>query len=164
MTISIRKYQPADWPQVWAILEPIFRDGETYPCPIDITEDESKTYWIDTPQQTFVAVDESGKILGSYYIKPNQVGLGSHVANCGVAVHQDARGKGIATKFCAHIEEWAPQNGFRAVQGNLIVSTNEVAVRLWDKLGFKMVGRLPGAFNSRKHGYVDAFVCYKELA
>lgn len=160
---DIRHIQNDDWPDVWQIIEPVFRAGETYPYPIDIAEPEARHAWLDAPEATFIAVDESAGVLGTYYIKPNQPGLGSHVCNCGYVVAAEARGRGVASLMCVHSQQQAVVMGFRAMQYNLVVSTNEQAVRLWKRYGFDVVGRLPGAFDHARFGFVDALVMYKQL-
>ena len=159
----IRKFQEADWRQVWQIIEPVFRAGETYAYSPEITEEDAHKVWIELPQETFVTVDEGGRIVGTYYIKPNQPGLGAHVCNCGYIVAENARGKGVASALCAHSQDMARTLGFKAMQYNLVVSTNTGAIRLWKKFGFQLIGLLPKAFNSKKQGYVDACIMYKEL-
>ncbi len=161
--ITIRPFQQNDWPALWQIIEPVFRSGETYAYAPDISEAEAYRAWIHKPEATFVAIADDGSLLGSYYIKPNQPGLGSHVCNCGYITAAQARGRGVATQMCLHSQEEAVRRGFRAMQFNLVVSSNEEAVRLWQKLGFAIVGRLPGAFRHARLGYVDAFVMYKTL-
>jgi ribosomal protein S18 acetylase RimI-like enzyme len=108
-------------------------------------------------------VDECNEVLGTYYIKPNQPALGAHVCNCGYIVAKEARGRGIAAEMCQHSQREAISRGFRAMQYNLVVSTNEVAVRLWKRQGFEVVGTLPQAFRHPRLGYVDALVMYKQL-
>jgi ribosomal protein S18 acetylase RimI-like enzyme len=108
-------------------------------------------------------VDDGDTVLGSYFIKPNQPSLGAHVCNCGYAVAENARGKGIAAEMCEHSQREALSRGFRAMQYNLVVSTNAVAVRLWKRHGFEIVGTLPKAFHHSRLGFVDAFVMYKQL-
>jgi len=160
--IEILELRQNEWPAVWKLIEPVFRAGETYAFSPDIPEDEARKVWLDAPTATYVAKDE-GNILGTYFIKPNQPGLGSHVCNCGYIVGENARGKGVASLMCEHSQSEARRLGFRAMQYNLVVATNESAVRLWQKLGFAIVGRLPGAFKHARFGYVDALVMYKQL-
>ena len=161
--IKIRLFEEKDWASVWGIIEPVFRAGETYAFSPDITEKEAYRVWIEMPSTTYVAVDENSTILGTYYIKPNQPALGSHVCNCGYIVATHARGKGIASAMCEHSQREAVVQGFRAMQFNLVVATNEGAVRLWKRHGFNIVGTLPAAFRHQRLGFVDAFVMYKQL-
>ncbi|MGI9239569.1 MAG: GNAT family N-acetyltransferase [Verrucomicrobiales bacterium] len=159
----IRIVEESDWPATWAIIEPVFRAGRTYVYSPEMTEADARDDWVDTPLATFVSEDE-GEIVGSYYLKPNQPGLGSHVCNCGYVVSERARGKGIASSMCEHSQREAAARGFRAMQYNLVVSTNQGAIRLWEKHGFQIVGTLPGAFRDPELGFVDAFVMWKQLA
>jgi ribosomal protein S18 acetylase RimI-like enzyme len=159
---TIRKFESRDWSTVWKIIEPVFRAGEACAYSPDISEADARKWWIDAHPAVYVA-EYNGDILGTYYLKPNQPGLGSHVCNSGYIVSEQARGKGIATVMCEHSQAEAKRMGFRAMQFNIVVSTNATAVRLWQRLGFEIVGRLPGAFKHSKLGFVDAFVMYKQL-
>lgn len=161
--MEIRKYQETDWSQIWPMIEKVFRAGETYAFSPEITEEEARKVWIELPRETYVAIGQDEKILGTYFIKPNQPGLGAHVCNCGYIVSENVRGQGVASCMCEHSQQVAVNLGFRAMQYNLVVSTNEGAIRLWKKLGFQVVGTLPKAFNSRSSGYVDALIMYKKL-
>ena len=161
---NLRLLQPSDWASVWEILEPVFRAGETYPYSPSITEAEARVAWIDVPLATFVAVGDDGQVLGTYHLKPNQSELGAHVANCGYVVGEAARGKGVGSAMCRHSQAEAVARGFKAMQYNLVISTNERAVRLWQYQGFEIVGTLPRAFRHTKLGYVDAYVMYKWLS
>ncbi len=160
---KIRQMTDADWPEVWAMMQPVIRAGETYPYARDMTAAGAHKMWLDIPEASYVAADELGKLLGTYYIKPNQPTLGAHVANCGYIVAENARGRGVASRMCEHSQAEALRLGYRAMQYNLVVKTNEASVYLWKKMGFTIVGTLPGAFHHPVHGYVDAFVLYKEL-
>lgn len=139
------------------------QSGETYPFPPETTEQDAHHIWIELPQETYVATNEDGKVLGTYYIKPNQACLGAHVCNCGYMVSEGARGRGVAASMCKHSQELAVKLDFKAMQFNLVVSTNEAAVHLWQKLGLQIVGTLPKTFKSKKFGYVDALIMYKQL-
>ena len=162
--IEIQLIDESDWPAVWHILEPVFRAGETYAFPNDISEEEAHQVWVTLPMATYVAVDQNNTILGTYYIKPNQPGSGSHICNCGYIVAENARGQGIASMMCEHSQREAVAHGFRAMQFNLVVSTNEGAVRLWKRHGFKVIGTIPLAFRHPLNGFVDAFIMYKNLS
>ena len=162
--IHIREALDADWPAIWAVLEPTFRRGDTYTFAADVTEEEARHSWTKVPTATFIACNEQGAVLGTYVIKPNQPGQGAHVSNCGYVVSEAARGLGVASALCEHSQQQARHMGFLAMQFNFVVSTNERAVRLWQRMGFAIVGTLPGAFRHPHHGFVDAFVMYKQLS
>lgn len=163
VTIRIQEYDERDWADLWPVLRETFEKGDTYAFAPDLSESEARRVWIEAPAATFVARDPAGTLLGTYYIKPNQPELGAHVCNCGYVTAREARGRGVASRLCEHSQSVAVEMGFRAMQFNLVVATNEGAVRLWRKLGFAIVGRLPGAFRHSELGYVDALVMYKTL-
>jgi ribosomal protein S18 acetylase RimI-like enzyme len=161
--MDIRPLRDEDWPGVWALLRATFAAGDTYTFPPDSSEADIRKAWVETPLATYVA-REGETLLGTYFIKPNQPGLGSHVCNCGYVVAPESRGRGVAAAMCEHSQQFARERGFRAMQFNFVVATNVRAVKLWERLGFEVVGRLPGAFHHRDLGYVDALVMYKSLA
>jgi len=159
----IRRHEAGDWPAVWALLHETFRDGDTYAFTPDSPEAEIQRVWIEAPLATYVARGPDGTLLGTYYLKANQPGLGAHVCNCGYVVARAAQGQGVATAMCEHSQNEARKLGFRAMQFNLVVSTNIRAVQLWQRLGFAIVGTLPKAFCHLRLGEVDAHVMYKRL-
>jgi ribosomal protein S18 acetylase RimI-like enzyme len=149
---------------VWRVVEPTIRAGETLMLPRGMSETDAVHYWRSPGHEVFVAEEErDGAVLGTYYLRANQQGGGAHVANCGYATAPAASGRGIARAMCAHSLERARTRGFRAVQFNCVVSTNERAVRLWRSFGFETVGCLPGAFLHPRLGFVDALVMYRRL-
>jgi ribosomal protein S18 acetylase RimI-like enzyme len=162
-TIHIHRFENTDWPFVWPILHATFLAGDTYAFSPESTEAEIHRAWIESPAATFVACSSAGAILGTYFIKPNQPGLGSHVCNCGYVVAAKAQRQGIASAMCEHSQLQAIAMSFRAMQFNFVASTNTGAVRLWQKHGFAVVGTLPGAFCHRRLGYVDALIMFKTL-
>jgi ribosomal protein S18 acetylase RimI-like enzyme len=162
--INIRRHQEKDWPAVWGLLHATFSSGDTYAFSPESTETEIHTAWVEAPAATYVAYAPDGRLLGTYILKANQLGLGSHVCNCAYVVTPEAQGQGIASAMCEHSQRLAVSMGFLSMQFNLVVSTNERAVRLWKKLGFHVVGTLPRAFRHQRLGFVDALVMYKELA
>lgn len=160
--MQIRAYSDLDADAVWDLLEPVIRAGETYALPRDMSRDAALRYWTGADRETFVAeVDE--RVAGTYYLKANQAGGGAHVANCGYVTGEKFAGRGLARAMCMHSLDRARARGFRAMQFNLVVSTNERAVWLWQSLGFEIVGRLPRAFAHPTHGDVDALVMFRQL-
>lgn len=163
MTMIIRPATLADFEQIWPILRDIAATGETYAWPRDVSREQAQALWMGAPGQWVSVADEDGNILGSSYIKPNQMGGGAHVCNAGYAVAESARGKGVAAALCEHSQALAREHGFAAMQFNFVVASNVAAVHLWTRLGFETVGRLPGAFLHPSLGYVDALVMFKKL-
>jgi ribosomal protein S18 acetylase RimI-like enzyme len=160
--MNIRPTQPSDVRAIAAIILPVFRDGSTYTIDPDISEANALTYWLAPDKDTFVAEDQ-GAIVGTYYLRANQDGGGRHVCNCGYVTKTGATGRGIARAMCLHSLDHARSRGYRAMQFNFVVATNERAVRLWQSLGFEIVGRLPNAFRHPTNGFVDALVMYQTL-
>ena len=159
--VNIRPIQPADFEAVWQIFHEVVAKADTYAFAPDTTRDEALRLWVDVPQVTFVA-ELDGQVVGTYFLKPNQPALGSHVCNAGYMVARWARGKGVGESLCAHSMEEARRLGFRAMQFNFVVATNP-AVRLWTRMGFATIGRLPEAFRASDGLYVDALVMYRQL-
>lgn len=160
--LTIRAAVPEDRAAIWAVLEPVIRAGETYALPRDLSFDEGLGYWFAAGNAVFVAEAE-GRVVGTYLLRANQRGGGGHVANCGYMTAGDFKGRGVARAMCEHSLEVARGGGFRAMQFNFVVSTNERAVRLWESCGFAVVGRLPGAFAHPVLGFVDALVMFRTL-
>lgn len=165
--MKIRRATPADYDNIWALVEPVFRAGETYPVARDISPEDGLAYWLVPEKTLFVAEDESktgqNKLVGLYYIKPNAGGGGDHICNCGYITLTAERGKGIARQLCEHSIAYAKESGYRGMQYNLVISTNKAAVHLWQKMGFDIVGTLPGVFRHPDKGDVDAFVMFQAL-
>lgn len=162
MAIHIRQGETADWPALWAMLEPVIREGETFALPRDGDEAVARAYFASPEKTNFLAIVD-GRVLGASYIRANNLGAGGHVANCGYVTAPEARGRGIARALCAHSIEECRGRGFRAIQFNFVVSTNEPAVHLWESFGFETLTRLPGAFHHPRLGYVDALLMFKTL-
>ena len=159
----IRQATQADEDAIWAILEPMIRAGETYPLPLDMTRPEALAHWFQPAHEVFVADDE-GRVVGTFYLRANSRAGGGHVANCGYVTAPWATGRGVARAMCNFSLERARQRGFRAMQFNLVIVTNEAAVHLWQSCGMEIVGRLPGGFHHPTKGYVDALIMYRTLA
>jgi ribosomal protein S18 acetylase RimI-like enzyme len=162
VVLIIRAAHSNDRDAIWAILEPIIRAGDTYCVPPDMVREEAIAYWFANTHEVFVA-DNDGSVVGTYFLRPNQMGGGSHVANCGYMTAPAAFGRGVARAMCMHSLEQAKGRGFRSMQFNFVVSTNDRAVRLWESCGFAIVGRLPQAFLHPAVSYVEAYVMYRVL-
>ncbi|HEY9128059.1 MAG TPA: GNAT family N-acetyltransferase [Acidobacteriaceae bacterium] len=158
----IRGAVDSDHEVVWAMLEPVIRAGEVFALPREMDRASALAYWF-APTHTVFVLEDGGAIAGSYYIQPNQAGPGSHVANCGYLTAGWAEGRGFGGAMCAHSLAYACEAGYRAMQFNLVVSTNLAAVHLWGKYGFRTLARLPGAFLHPVLGYVDALVLWRSL-
>jgi L-amino acid N-acyltransferase YncA len=160
--MQIRIATVNDFNQIWPIFHDIVKAGDTYAYAPETNQIEAQKIWIEQSQETFVA-EKNGKVLGTYYIKTNQAGPGKHVCNCGYMVSSNARGQGLATMMCEHSQATAREMGYKAMQFNFVASSNVIAVKLWQKLGFETVGNLPKAFNHPEAGLIDALVMYKWL-
>lgn len=159
---EIREATANDFDAIWPIFSEIAKAGDTYAYEPTISKAEAERVWMRAPRKTFV-YEDAGDILGTYYLKTNQAGPGSHVCNCGYMVASKARGKGIARNLCEHSQLVAKQLAYKAMQFNFVAESNEGAVYLWQKLGFDIVGRIPRAFNHPSKGLVAALVMYKEI-
>lgn len=158
----IREATLVDASAILSIIMPVIRARETYALDPELSEDEALAYWLADDKKAFVTED-AGAILGTYYLRRNQPGGGAHVCNCGYMTSSAATGRGVARAMCAHSIKEARALGYRAMQFNFVVSTNDRAVSLWEALGFTIVGRLPFAFNHPSLGYVDALVMHRSL-
>lgn len=163
LPMIIRKAEAADAAAITAIIMPVIRAGETYTLDRNTSEVDALAYWTGSDKETFVSVDADGTVLGTYYLRANQAGGGAHVCNCGYMTAEASAGRGVARGMCEHSLVHARARGFRAMQFNFVVSTNERAVRLWQSIGFEIVGRLPGAFEHPTVGCVDALIMFKQL-
>ena len=160
--MNIREAEKDDFKHNCIIFQHIFSAGETYAYPLETSKEEAFQIWMEQPHKTFVCVKQQ-HIFGTYYLKPNNPGQGSHVCNCGYMVSPNARGKGLATLMCEHSQKAAKELDYKAMQFNLVVISNEQAILLWTRLGFETVGRINKAFLHPKLGYVDALLMYKWL-
>lgn len=160
--MKIRAATEADRDAIWQIFHDVVAPGDTYAFDFGMSRQAALGYWYDADTQTYVT-ESNGRIVGTYILRPNQAGGGSHVANAAFMVAPDARGQGIGRAMGEHCVSEARRLGFRAMQFNFVVSTNETAVRLWQKLGFEIVGTLPGAFHHPEKGYVDVYVMFRSL-
>ncbi len=158
--IAIRKAADCDFDEIWSILQEVFSKGDTYVFSPDMQKEEARIVWLEVPVATYVAL-KNDQIVGTYFIKPNQPGLGSHICNAGYVVETNARGEGIGKVMCEHSLNEAKLMGFKGMQYNFVVSTNLAAIKLWEKCGFSKVGVLRNAYNHKEKGFVDAYIMYQ---
>lgn len=160
--IVVRAATREDWPGIWRALQPALRAGETYTYPVDITEDDARAAWT-TGARVLVAVDAGGAVLGTARYLPNLPGAGAHVANAGFVVAPESGGRGVGRTLARHVLDAARADGYRAMQFNAVVETNERAVRLWESLGFTVLATVPEAFEHPHHGLVGLHIMYRAL-
>lgn len=160
--MNIRPITEADFDQVWPIIREVVQAQETYAFDPEMDRDAAWRLWVELPTATYVA-EQDGQILGSYYLKPNAAGPSDHVCNCGYMVASAARGQGVAGRLCNHSLQTARELSFQAMQFNSVVASNTVAVTLWQKHGFQIIGTLPRAYRHRTLGLVDCYIMHREL-
>ena len=161
-SLTIRAADEGDRDAVWEIFQATVAPGDAFVYDPNTPREEAMAYWFAPGTLTYVAEHE-GKVIGSYILRPNRPGLGDHVSNAGFMVAPEARRLGAGRAMGEHSLEEARRLGYRAMQFNFVISTNESAVRLWQQLGFRIVGTLPGAFRHAREGFVDAYVMYRSL-
>ncbi|PYK71769.1 MAG: GNAT family N-acetyltransferase [Verrucomicrobia bacterium] len=161
-SLQIRRARKEDRETIWQIFHAVVAKGDTYVFDPNISRRKALAYWLGPKTRCYVALSDQG-IVGSYILKANQPGLGSHVANAGFMVSPSARGRGIGRAMAEHCLHEARRLGFRAMQFNFVVATNRTALRLWKDLGFKIVGTLPDAFRHSRRGFVNVYVMYRRL-
>ena len=151
-----------DYDKVWEIFKTVISTGDTYVFDPNTPKESLQKYWFAENMDTFVAVDND-EILGTYFIRPNQIDLGDHIANCGYMVNPQYHGKGIGKILCQHSIDFAKENRFSGIQFNIVVSSNEGAVKLWERFGFKIIGTTPKGFRHSNLGLVDTYIMFKDL-
>ena len=161
--LTIRKAEESDFDSIWQIFHQVVEHGDTYTYDPKTTKEQAHSIWMSDAVTTTYVACLNGKVVGTYILKPNQVGLGSHVANAGYMVRADCFGQGIGRAMCEHSLEEARKAGFLAMQFNMVVSTNVAAVALWKNMGFSIVGAIPKAFRHEKYGIVDAYIMHRFL-
>ncbi|HWI43361.1 MAG TPA: GNAT family N-acetyltransferase [Nocardioides sp.] len=159
--MRVRPAVDADWAAIHPFWQRIVAEGETYAYPEDLTSEEARALWFDGAD--VVVIEEDGRVLGTARMGPNRPGRGAHVGTASFMVDDAARGRGVGRRLAEHVIAWHHAAGFRGIQFNAVVETNVVAVRLWQDLGFTIVGTVPDAFRSRAHGYVGLHVMHLDL-
>lgn len=160
--LNIRPATNDDRDAIWNIFHAVVAAGDTYSFDPETSHDDALAYWIEPDTLTFVA-EQDDKVVGTYILRANQPAAGAHVANAAFMVATTARGFGVGRAMAEHCLSEARRCGFRAMQFNFVISTNEPAIRLWRNLGFKIVGTLPQAFHHPARGFVDVYVMFRSL-
>jgi ribosomal protein S18 acetylase RimI-like enzyme len=160
--LIIRGIEQKDADAIWEIAHEVVKTGDTWVISPDTTKTEMLAYWLDAKKYTYVAEIE-GKVVGMFFMTDNQKGLGSHIANAGYMVHPNLQIKGIGRKMGEFSLIEAQRLGYKAMQFNVVVKTNEKAIYLWQSLGFQIIGEIPEAFQHSQLGLVNAYIMYKKL-
>jgi GNAT superfamily N-acetyltransferase len=160
----VREATGEDWSAIWPFLRAIVTARETYAYDPEMTEGQARAMWMaGPPARTIVAADDGGTVVGSANMYANRAGPGSHVASASFMVDPGHHGRGIGRALGEEVIDWAGRSGFRAIQFNAVVETNERAVRLWTSLGFAVIGTVPEAFAHPAHGYVGLHVMWRAV-
>lgn len=152
-----------DYDEIWDIFSKVIITGDTYVFDPNTPKESLSKLWLADNMDSFVAVDVDGSIVGSYFMKPNQIDLGSHIANCGYMVSPTHRGRGVGQRLCEHSITWATEKGYTGIQFNIVVSTNISAVNLWKRCGFEIIGTTPKGFRHKELGFVDTYIMFRRL-
>jgi len=161
--LTIRPARRVDLPEIWEIFHRVVQGGDTYVHRPDAPIETCEAYWFGLDKTPFVAVKDR-QVVGIYVIKPNHPDLGAHVANGSYMVHPDAHSQGIGRMLGEHSIEEAKRQGYKAMQFNIVISTNTAAVNLWQSLGFEIIGTAPKAFRHKKLGFVDTYIMHRFIA
>jgi GNAT superfamily N-acetyltransferase len=161
--VQIRPFVASDWPQVWPIVRAIVQAADAFAYDPAMTPDAAHAAWIEAPPGLTVVAADGERILGTAKMGPNRPGPGAHVATASFMVAPAARGRGVGAALCRFALAWAREQGFAGMQFNAVVATNHAAIDLYQRLGFTIVGTVPGAFAHPTHGRVGLHIMYREL-
>jgi ribosomal protein S18 acetylase RimI-like enzyme len=159
---EIRKAEPRDKGAIWRIIRSVIAGGDTYVFTPGSSEEMMMAYWFSPEKVNYVAILD-GAVVGTFWLKPNHPGLGSHVANAAYMVAPEAVGRGVGRRMAEFSIQEAVALGFKAMQFNFVVKSNTIAVNLWKSLGFEIIGEIPDAFDHIENGLTNAYIMYRRL-
>jgi len=161
--VQIRTFTDDDWPQVWPIIRQVVQAADTFTYDPAMTAEEAYDIWVEKPPGLTVVAVEDGRVLGTAKMGPNRPGPGSHVSTASFMVSAEARGRGVGTALCRFALDWARERGYAGMQFNAVVESNKAAVAVYQKLGFRVIGTVPGAFAHPELGRVGLHIMYHEF-
>lgn len=165
LSVEFRQADDSDWDAMWPIVGSTLRAADTYPYAPDTTEQQGRAIWLGSNEVSRVVyvAESADEVVATAYLKPNQPGLGDHIANAGWMVKETFRGRGLGRAFATYVLEEARRLGYLGMQFNAVVATNEAAIALWESMGFEVVGTVPRAFRNPEEGLVPILVMYRDL-
>lgn len=163
MNLEFRQAGNGDWSAIWPIFSAVIARGDTYAYSPDTGFEEARRLWMEGDDKVVFVALVDDQVAGTAYLRPNQPGLGDHVANAGWMISPQHRGRGLGRRFAEHVIEEAARAGYQAMQFNAVVASNETAVRLWQSLGFEIVGTIPDAFRHVELGPTAVHVMYRPI-
>ena len=156
----IRPYLPQDVPAMTAIWNEVVTTGRAFPQ-VDTLGEDAAAEFFAAQTRTAVAVDGED-VLGLYILHPNDIGRKAHIANASYAVRKDARGRGVGRALVTDSLTQLAPCGFRGMQFNAVVVSNTAAIKLYESLGMRRVGTIPGGFES-VDGFQDMHIYFYEV-
>lgn len=159
-SVKLDVMHPQEEPLVMDLLNTIILEGQSYPQEVPLTEAVFAQYWL--VNRSFVVRTEQ-EVLGAFYLKPNFPGRCSHTGNAGFVVQPHMRRQGIGRFMGESMLRLACQEGFDAIMFNLVFETNVASLKLWQSLGFAVIGKIPQAVKLANGSTIDALIMHRML-